>query len=332
MVTMSDVARLAGVSKMTVSNVVNNRPGVSDPVRRRVLDAVQQSGYRLNVNARTLKAGRTGVIGLAVPGVDQAYFGILGEHVIAAAAAKGFHVAIEQTGAAEEGETEAISQSHKLQFDGLILSAVVLDPREPQQHTWGDFPIVLLGERDFGRTIDHVGMDNEAGSRAATEHLIERGCTRIAHATGGTLEGVHVGSRRYRGYTDALEAAGMAVDPALVRLSGMGRDSGRQAVHDLHKAGVAFDGVVAITDSVAMGVIRGLADLGLRCPEDVRVIGFDDISVGEYLTPSLSSVAPGHRWMAEKAVELIAARLEDPTRPPEEHTAPYELKIRESTR
>ena len=78
MVTMSDVARLAGVSKMTVSNVVNNRPGVSEPVRRRVLEAIQQSGYRLNVNARTLKAGRTGVIGLAVPGVDQPYYGMLG--------------------------------------------------------------------------------------------------------------------------------------------------------------------------------------------------------------------------------------------------------------
>lgn len=331
MVTMSDVARLAGVSKMTVSNVVNNRPGVSDPVRRRVLEAVQQSGYRLNVNARTLKAGRTGVIGLAVPSVNQPYFGVLGEFVIAAAAARGFHVAIEQTGAAAEGEAEAISQSHRLQFDGLIISAVILDPRE-QARAWADFPIVMLGERDYGQTIDHVGMNNEAGSRAATEHLIERGCTRIANVTGWSLEGVHVGSRRYRGYTEALKSAGIPVDPALVCLSGMGQETGRRAVHDLHEAGVEFDGVVAITDSVAIGVMRGLADLGMRCPEDVRVVGFDDISVCEFLTPSLTTVAPGHRWMAEKAVELIASRLEDPTRAPEDHTAPYELKVRESTR
>jgi DNA-binding LacI/PurR family transcriptional regulator len=141
-----------------------------------------------------------------------------------------------------------------------------------------------------------------------------------------------VGSRRYRGYVEALEAAGLKVDPALVSLSGMGMETGRSAIHELHDAGVEFDGVVAITDSVAMGVIRGLADLGLRCPEDVRVIGFDDIAASEFLAPSLSSVAPGHRWMAEKAVELIAARLEDPARRPEEHTSPFELKIRESTR
>ncbi|KPC70975.1 hypothetical protein ADL26_16620, partial [Thermoactinomyces vulgaris] len=122
-----------------------------------------------------------------------------------------------------EGEAEAISQSHRLQFDGLIISAVILDPKE-QAQTWGDFPIVMLGERDYGQAIDHVGMDNEAGSRAATEHLIERGCTRIANVTGWSLEGVHVGSRRYRGYTEALKAAGIPVDPALVCLSGMGQE------------------------------------------------------------------------------------------------------------
>lgn len=330
MVTMSDVARLAGVSKMTVSNVVNNRPGVSDPVRRRVLEAIQQSGYRLNVNARTLKAGRTGVIGLAVPGVDQPYYGMLGSLLIEVAKARGFHVAIEQTGAAAEGEAAAIAQSHKLQLDGLILSAVVLDPRD-QGQSWGDFPIVMLGERDFGASIDHVGMANEAGAKAATEHLIAQGCRRIANITGGSLEGVHVVSRRHRGYVEGLAAAGLAVDPALVSLSGMGMESGRQAVYDLDRAGVEFDGVIAITDTVAIGVIRGLTDLGLRVPEDVRVVGFDDIREASYLTPSLSSVSPDHRWMAEKAVDLIAARLEDPTRPPQEHTAPFELMVRESS-
>ncbi|WP_030159493.1 LacI family DNA-binding transcriptional regulator [Glycomyces sp. NRRL B-16210] len=331
MVTMSDVARLAGVSKMTVSNVVNNRAGVSDPVRLRVLEAIQKSGYRLNVNARTLKAGRTGVIGLAVPEVDRPYYGMLASHVIEAAKERGFHVAVEQTGAAAEGEAQAIAQSHKLQFDGLILSAVALDPRDRGQ-SWGDFPIVMLGERDFGASIDHVGMANEAGTRAATEHLIERGCERIAIVTGWTLEGVHVVSRRHRGYAEALEAAGLAADPALTALSGMHMGHGRKAIRELHASGAKFDGVVAVTDTVAQGVLRGLADVGLRCPEDVRVIGFDDIPEAAYLVPSLSTVAPDHRWMAEKAVALIAARLDDPARRPEEHTAPYELVLRESTR
>jgi DNA-binding LacI/PurR family transcriptional regulator len=330
MVTMSDVARLAGVSKMTVSNVVNSRAGVSEPVRRRVLEAIQESGYRLNVNARTLKAGRTGVIGFAVPGVDQAYFGMLGGHVIEAARARGFHVAVEQTGKGAEGEADTIAQSHKLQFDGLIMSAVTLDPRD-QGPVWGDFPIVMLGERDFGASIDHVGMANEAGTREATEHLIAQGCTRIANVTGGSLEGVHVVSRRHRGYAEALEAAGIAPDPALVCLSGMGVEDGRRSVHALRAAGTAFDGIVAVTDTVAIGVLRGLADVGLRCPEDVRVVGFDDIPYASYAVPAITTVAPDHRWMAEKAVALIASRIEDPARAPEEHTAPFRLVVRESS-
>ena len=111
-----------------------------------------------------------------------------------------------------------------------------------------------------------------------------------------------MGSRRYRGYVEALEAAGLKVDPALVSLSGMGMETGRSAIHELHKAGVEFDGVVAITDTVAIGVIRGLADLGLRCPEDVRVVGFDDIAASEFLAPSLSTSPqatagwPRRRW------------------------------------
>src|SRR5690606_2357075 len=111
-VTMGDVARLAGVSKMTVSHVINNRAGGPEPVRRRVMEVVRESGYRLNVSARTLRSGRTGVLGLAVPHVNSSYFGLLAEHVIDEAARRGFHVAIEQTGAAAEGEFEAIAQSH----------------------------------------------------------------------------------------------------------------------------------------------------------------------------------------------------------------------------
>nr|BFF25935.1 hypothetical protein GCM10025732_39000 [Glycomyces mayteni] len=186
----------------------------------------------------------------------------------------------------------------------------------------GDFPIVMLGERDFGASIDHVGMANEAGTRAATEHLIAQGCKRIANITGWTLEGVHVVSRRYQGYLDGLAAHGIGLDTSLVALSGMSMEDGRRAVRRLHDSGVPFDGVVAVTDTVAMGVVRGLADVGLRVPEDVRVIGFDDIPESAYTTPTLSSVAPDHRWMAEKAVDLIAARMEDPSRPPKSTRPP----------
>ncbi|WP_198586774.1 LacI family DNA-binding transcriptional regulator [Glycomyces xiaoerkulensis] len=329
-VTMSDVARLAGVSKMTVSNVVNNRTGVSDPVRNRVLDAIRQSGYRLNVSARTLKSGRTGVIGLAVPEIDNPYFGQLAAKVIEQAEPQGFHVAIEQTGAAASGELDAIAQSHRLEFDGLILSAVVVDPGDPRLRS-RDFPIVLLGEQEFGTDFDHVLMPNEEGSKAATEHLFERGCRRLATVTGAKLDRINVEARRYHGYQAAHRERGIETDPALlVQLKAMNLEGGREAGHHLAESGV--DGVVAVTDIVAQGVIRGLADRGVRVPEDVRVIGYDDIMEAGYTVPSLSTVAPDHRWMAATAVDLVVARIDDDSHPTGEHIAPFELKPRESTR
>ncbi|MEV4108464.1 LacI family DNA-binding transcriptional regulator [Nonomuraea sp. NPDC049695] len=332
MVTMSDVAKLSGVSKMTVSNVINGRAGVSDQVRRRVMEAVRQSGYRVNVSARTLRSGRTGVIGLAVPEIDRPYFGRLAAHVIEQASEHGFHVAIEQTGAAAHAEIDAINHSYTLHFDGLILSAVGVDPQDSRLAS-GDYPIVMLGEQDFGAKFDHVAMPNEEGTKAATAHLIDRGCRRIGIVTGSSLDGVNVVTRRYQGYRAALAERGLDPDPALLfTADGMALESARDAAHRLVDSGQEIDGVVAVSDTVAQGVLRGLADRGVRVPEDVRLIGFDDISESAYMVPSLSTVAPDHRWMAAKAVELVTARIQDPSRPAREYTAPFELKVRESTR
>ncbi|MFI7639704.1 LacI family DNA-binding transcriptional regulator [Nonomuraea sp. NPDC049400] len=331
MVTMSDVAKLSGVSKMTVSNVINGRAGVSDQVRRRVLEAIRQSGYRVNVSARTLRSGRTGVIGLAVPEIDRPYFGHLAAHVIDQARAYGFHVAIEQTGAAAVGEIDAINHSYTLHFDGLILSAVGVDPQDSR--LTGDYPIVMLGEQNFGAKFDHVAMPNEAGTKAATSHLIDRGCRRIAIVTGNALDRVNVVTRRYQGYLAAFAERGLEPDPALLfALDGMTLECGRDAAHRLVDAGHEVDGVVAVSDTVAQGVLRGLADRGLRVPDDVRLIGFDDIPESAYMVPSLSTVAPDHQWMAAKAVELVTARIQDPSRPTREYIAPFDLMVRESTR
>ncbi|MEV0199663.1 LacI family DNA-binding transcriptional regulator [Nonomuraea sp. NPDC050691] len=332
MVTMEDVARLAGVSKMTVSNVVNDRHGVSDPVRRRVLDAIQQSGYRVNVSARSLKSGRTGVIGLAVPEIDRPYFGHLASLVIEAAEQRGFHVAIEQTGAAEAGEAGAIAHSRTLHFDGLILSSVALD-RLDKRLTAAGHPIVMLGEQDFGGRFDHVAMPNEEGTKAAAAHLVDQGCRRVAMVTGNDFDGVNVVTRRYQGYLATLAERGLKVDPPLLfPLDEMSMEAGRDAAHRIADSGLEVDGVVAVTDTVALGVLRGLADRGLRVPDDVRLVGFDDVPASRFSVPSLSTVAPDHRWMAEKAVELVVQRIRTPLRPAGEYVAPFELMIRESTR
>ncbi|WP_199042601.1 LacI family DNA-binding transcriptional regulator [Glycomyces salinus] len=329
--TMSDVARMAGVSKMTVSNVVNNRVPVSDAVRQRVLEAIRETGYRLNVTARVLKSGRTGVIGLAVPDIGHAYFGHLATLVIAEARRYGLHVALEQTGAAEAGELDAIAQSHRLQFDGLILSAVGADPGTLRLPA-GNFPVVLLGEQGFSGRFDHVLMPNEDGAKAATLHLIDQGCERVAFLGAGELDRLSVASRRQRGYLAAFAERGIEPDPDLmVPLSGFDLTSGREAGRWIADSGLGIDGALTVTDSVAQGVLRGLADRGVSVPGQVRLLGFDDIPEAACMVPSLSTVAPDHRWMAAKAVDLVAARIGGAEHTPAEHMAPFELKIREST-
>lgn len=332
MVTMEDVARLAGVSKMTVSNVVNNRDGVSDLVRRRVLEAIQQSGYRVNLSARTLKSGRTGVLGLAVPEIDLPYFSHLATLVIDAARRRGYHVALERTGAVEAGEADALAHSRILQFDGLILSAVALGGLD-ERLTEAGHPIVMLGEQDFGGRFDHVAMPNEDGVKAAAMHLADQGCRRIGFVSGAPRDGVNVITRRYHGYLAGLAERGLAADPPLLfPLDDMTMEAGRDAAYRLVDSGLEVDGLVAVTDTVAAGVLRGLADRGLRVPGDVRLIGFDDVPQSRFLVPSLSSVAPDHRWMAEQAVELVVQRIHAPLRPTGQYVAPFELMIRESTR
>ncbi|MFI8535572.1 LacI family DNA-binding transcriptional regulator [Streptomyces aquilus] len=333
MATMQDVARAAGVSAMTVSNVINGHPKVGEATREKVLEAMARLDYRVNVSARNLRKGRTGTIGLAVPEVDSPYYGRLAAAIIAAAAPLGLRVAIEQTYARRDSELEALAMSRNRLYDGLILSTVGMGPQDTEWLTM-DHPVVILGERIFGGPVDHVAMPNVEASRAATRHLVERGCRRIAFVSGTVGEEVDVSSLRHTGYRQALEEAGLPLDPELhQRLAAFSRAEGARCARDMVERGLDFDGVFCVTDTVAMGVLRGLADAGVRVPEQVKVMGFDDVPESGFLVPSLSTVDPDHDTMAERAVRLLVRRIERTgARPePEEFVSRFSVVVREST-
>ena len=215
MVTIQDVAKAAGVSAMTVSNVINDHPNVRRSTREKVLEAMNRLDYRVNVAARNLSKGRTGTIGLAVPEMDSPYYGRLAATIITAAERHNLRVSIEQTGAARENELHALSLSRNRLYDGLILSAVGMGQTDAERLKV-DHPVVILGERIFGGPADHVAMPNVDASRAATRHLIERGCRRVAILCGNVDE-VGVSSLRLEGHRQALADAGLPADPALVQ-------------------------------------------------------------------------------------------------------------------
>lgn len=316
---------------MTVSNVINDHPNVRPSTREKVLEAMTRLDYRVNVAARNLRKGRTGVIGLAVPEVDSAYYGRLAATIIAAAERRGLRVSIEQT-ASRENELDALSLSRNRLYDGLILSAAGMGQADAERLRV-DHPVVILGDRIFGGPVDHVAMPNFDASRAATRHLIERGCRRIAILCGAAEE-VDTSSLRLAGYRQALQDAGLPADPALIQqVDRLGMREGAERAREMAESGLDFDGVFCVTDSLAMGVLRGLADVGTRVPDHVKVIGFDNVMESEFLIPSLSTVDPDHDGMAERAVDLLIRRIEQ-TEPPTGHqdiVGDFALVIREST-
>jgi DNA-binding LacI/PurR family transcriptional regulator len=307
--TMHDVARLAGVSIKTVSNVVNGYPHIRESTRARVLAAIDELDYQLNVAARHLRTGRTGMIALAVPELSLPYFAELADSVIEAADAQGLTVLIEQTGSRRERELEVLSGARRHLTDGLIFSPLALGPGD-EHLLQVDFPVVILGERLFPDSVDHVTMQNVEAARAATEYLLGLGRRRIAVV--GVHPGEVVGSAglRLTGYRQALEAAGIPVDERLFGDAGLWhRATGAQAMAALLDAGAEPDAVFAMNDAMALGALHELQVRGLRVPEDVALIGFDAIDEGSYSNPSLSTIDPGREQIASTAVRLLVERV-----------------------
>lgn len=307
---MVDVAALAGVSVKTVSNVLNGYPYIREATRNRVLAAVAELDYQVNVTARSLRSGRTGMIGLAVPEVGQPYFGELADDILAAARDHDVQVLIEPTGFTREGELAALREPGRGLIDGLLFSPAALEQADAALLEV-DFPLVLLGEQMFSPRVDHVTMRNTEGARAATDLLLDVGRRRIAVIGMLHARGAGAAALRFAGYRQALEARGIPVDPALVGWAddAWHRGNGALAMSAILDAGVEVDGVVAFNDALAMGAMFELQVRGRRIPEDVAVVGFDDIEDAEYTVPSLTTVDPGRREIARVAVELLCRRV-----------------------
>jgi DNA-binding LacI/PurR family transcriptional regulator len=331
-VTMADVARSAGVSTMTVSNVINGRPRVGAATRERVLAAISELGYQVNLAARHLRAGRTGVVGLAVPELERPYFAQLAGRLADRFEAHGLRIVMERTGASREGELDAVAFSRLRMYDGLILSVVDIDPAELTQLRT-DAPVVMIGERALPSRFDHVMMDNVGGARQATAHLLATGARRVAMLGGNPDGTANMPALRAEGYAAAHTEAGVALDPELTVRCSFTLQEGYDAIRSLLDRGIPFDAVFALTDVVAMGALRALADAGLRVPDDVQVVGFDDIDEAPFLVPSLSSVNPGHDEMADSITALLVAQITGgPTGDPKEVVVPAELARRGTTK
>lgn len=332
---LEDVARLAGVSAKTVSNVVNDYVHVRPATRTKVQEAIDLLGYRPNVVARNLKNGRSGVIALALPELDAPYFAELAHHVVQESMHRGWTVLVDETGQIRDSELRARERSavagiREHLIDGVILNPLALDDADVERY--GSVPLVLLGERLGSHLADHVAIDNQAAAAEATRHLIATGRRRIAVVGAQPRPFGHSARLRLRGYRDALAEAGLRYDPSLVvEALDWRREPGVAAVPGLLALPEPPDAIFCFNDLLALGAVRGLRDAGLEVPGDVAVVGFDDVEESRYATPSLTTVAPDKRAIARLAVEHLARRLEPGAWTPEEITVGYTLEVRESS-
>ncbi|SDU79039.1 LacI family DNA-binding transcriptional regulator [Jiangella alkaliphila] len=326
-VTRRDVAKLAGTSPAVVSYVLNGGPrGVAPETRERVLAAIEELGYRPNRIAASLRRNRTMTIGLVVPDNTNPYFAELAHAVEDAAFDAGYTLLLGNAGSDVKRETSYVRTFLDSRVDGLVLipsGEVVASAGELAE---SGTPWVVLD-----RLVDHVDgvagqlvSDNRHGGRLATEHLLWHGRTRIGCITGPG----HVANfnERVLGWRDALGGNGRDATAAALRETEISRFAARDAARDLLQATPGIDGVFAVTDEQALGVLRALMELGLRCPDDVALVSFDGIDASSLTTPGLSTVGQSIRELATSGVSVLldaierdddapAERAADPARP-----------------
>ncbi len=326
---LKDVAAHAGVSVKTVSNVVRGTVPVATATRDRVQDSLDALGYRPNLSARNLRRGRTGVIALALPAIDSPYFSALARATIDVASGQGWTVLIDQTDGRLDREIDVVEGLGSQLVDGVVISPLALGVQQLARRR-STVPLVLLGERAWEGPVDHVAIDNVAAAREATEHLLSLGRRRVAAVGSQQRLSGDTARLRLQGFQQALDAAGVAA-AAVAEVEHFGRADGAGAVEQLLALPQPPDAVFCFNDLLALGVLRALAVRGVAVPEEVAVIGFDDIEDGAYSTPTLSTVQPDVTAIATHAVALLDRRLGGDGGPPQEVVVGHRLLARESS-
>jgi LacI family transcriptional regulator, repressor for deo operon, udp, cdd, tsx, nupC, and nupG len=332
-VTLRDVAAHAGVSPRTVSNVVNGFDHVSPGMRAKVQAALDELRYEPNLLARSLRRGRTGIINLFIPNIASPYFAELAHEVVELAGRQGYTVLIDETGGSRAREVALMDVAIRSRWvDGVLFSPLGMDSRALEGLRASSFPVVLLGERAGRATHDHVGIDNLAAARDATEHLVDSGRRRIG-AVGGKAGRTDATSRlRLRGHRTALRAAGLPVEERLyARTQDYRRGQAALAVRGLLACDDPPDGLVCFAAEVATGALHELDVQGVRVPRDISVVTFDHVEEGRYASPSLTSVGPDKAEIAESALAMLVERIAGLEAEPREVHVKHELVLRAST-
>lgn len=327
--TLEDIAKASGVSRSTVSRVINGDENVKSETREKVIEVLRKTNFQPNLAARGLAAGRTNVLGLVIPAsvakiFSDPYFPILIQGVSSACNALQYTVMLWL--AEPEYERRMISQIlHNGLVDGVIVTSMLMNDPIVKSLYESKMPFILVG-RHPTLDVNYIDVDNVQGAVEATSHLIRTGRKTIATITGP--QNMVSGYDRYQGYLNALRSRNIAFRPELVYEGDFTEQSGYFGMQKLLAA--KPDGVFCASDMMAIGAMRAIREANLKIPEDVAVIGYDDLSISARENPPLTSLRqPVHR-MGSIAAETLVDIIRHPSSQTRHILLPTELVIRAS--
>jgi LacI family transcriptional regulator len=305
-VTMQDIARDVGVSVVTVSKVLRNKGEISVATRKRVLRRAKALNYQTNWIARSLVTRRTFTIGLLLPDFTHPFFAEIAKAVAETVRPHGYHVVIsyfDEDPVLERNEAESLLAR---QVDGLIMASAQSGAKAFADMQRRKVPFILIDRPIAGVQASFVGADNQAIGQLATAHLIEQGCTHIAHLRG---PGIGIATRRMQGYRSALAKAGLRFFPGYVVDAGYQEETGHEAMRKLLCKESAPDGVFCYNDPVAIGAMRAISEAGLQVPEDIAVVGAGNVHYSDFLAVPLTTVDQGTFEIGKRAANLLLERI-----------------------
>ncbi|ELJ8442399.1 substrate-binding domain-containing protein [Vibrio cholerae] len=311
MATMKDIARLAGVSTSTVSHVINKSRFVSDEIAERVNNAAQQLNYAPSALARSLKMNRTKTIGMLVTTSTNPFFGEVVKGVERSCYHQGYNLILCNTEGDNQRMKASINTLLQKRVDGLLLMCSTLEgERLDVFDRYPDIPIVVM---DWGPILfasDKIQDNSLQGGYMAAKHLIECGHREIGCITGPLIR--HQAQMRYEGYKRALAEAGIAINPDWIVESDFECEGGYQAFEKLYQRGKLPSALFVSNDMMAMGVIQAASQRGLRVPDDLSLIGYDDVHIAKFITPALTTIHQPKYRLGKAAVDTLLYRLENP--------------------
>ena len=328
-ITMRQIAARARVSVGTVSHVINHTAGVREPVRRRVLEAIERLGYQPSLLARGLRRNQTTIIGVIIPDISNPFFPLVVRGVEDIAYQNSYRLMLCNADNDAQKEQVYFDELRAYRMAGLIVIPSANSRLVAAADTAGELPVVCLDRCPEGWKGDSITVDNTEGAYQATRYLLELGHRRIAAITGQ----LHVTSavERLKGFKRALREFGVTIAPEYIQEGRFDRLSGYEKSLLLLQFSPRPTAIFAANDLVALGVLAAMRELGLRCPEDVSLTGFDDLELASFTNPALTTVAQPAYQMGARAAALLFERLRGEALPAQHIVMKTALKARDST-